>query len=217
MTTSPLTAKNSARDALLERLTISELVQSWAMHRDAGNWAQLRETVHADGIMTATWFEGTFEAFITGIQASWRRGSKSQHVQGGTVVEVVGRKAIAQTRMSILVRGSLEGVAVDVTCIGLFYDRVEIRDGDGCGDRDGQWRIAKRNVIYDKDSLSPVHPGDVIELSPQKLSSFPEGYRYLAYLQSSNGAHVNPNLPTAQGDAKDELIRDAQSWLRTTP
>jgi hypothetical protein len=219
MTTTPLTANHSAREALLERLTISELVQSWALHRDAGHWAQLRETVHADGIMTATWFEGTFEAFITGMQAAWRRGSKSQHFQGGTVVEVVGRKAIAQTRMSILVRGSLEGVAVDVNCIGVFYDRVEIRDGDGdgCGDRGGQWRIAKRNVIYDKDSMSPVHPGDVIELSPQKLSSFPEGYRHLAYLQSTNGAHVNPNLPTAQGDARDQLIRDAQSWLRTTP
>jgi len=211
MTATPLTDNHSAREALLERLTISELVQSWAMHRDAGNWAQLRETVHADGIMTATWFEGTFDAFITGMQAAWRRGSKSQHFQGGTVVEVVGRKAIAQTRMSILVRGSLEGVAVDVNCIGLFYDRVEIRDGDG------QWRIAKRNVIYDKDSMTPVHPGDVIELSPQKLSNFPEGYRHLAYLQSSNGAHVNPNLPTAQGDAKDQMIRDAQSWLRTTP
>jgi len=211
MTATPLAIGSPAREALLERLSISELVQSWAIYRDAGNWTQLRETVHADGIMTATWFEGTFEAFITGIQAAWRRGSKSQHFQGGTVVEVLGRKAIAQTRMSIWVRGALEGVAVDVHCIGVFYDRVENREGDG------PWRIAKRNVIYDKDSMAPVHPGDVIELSPQKLLSFPEAYRHLAYLQSANGAHVNPNLPTAQGDAKDQLIRDAQSWLRTPP
>ncbi|NDF80073.1 MAG: nuclear transport factor 2 family protein, partial [Betaproteobacteria bacterium] len=54
--------------ALLERLEISELVQSWALYRDTGDWDKLRQTVHADGIMTATWFHGTFDDFITAIQ-----------------------------------------------------------------------------------------------------------------------------------------------------
>jgi len=90
--------------ALLERLEIAELVQSWALYRDTGDWDKLRETVRPDGTMTATWFHGTFEAFIVAIQDSWRKGSSSQHFQGGTVVEVLGTKAIAQTRMSILVR-----------------------------------------------------------------------------------------------------------------
>jgi hypothetical protein len=195
--------------ALLERLEIAELVQSWALFRDTGDWDKLRETVHADGTMTATWFHGTFEAFISAIQDAWRKGSSSQHFQGGTVVEVLGTKAIAQTRMAILVRGKLEDVPVDVNCLGLFYDRVEKRNG--------QWRIAKRNVIYDKDTLTPVHVGDVIQLSSERLLRFPEGYRHLAYLQSLNGGNVNPTLPTTRSESSLQLKLEAQQWLRGSP
>ena len=195
--------------ALLERLEIAELVQSWALYRDAGDWNKLRQTVHPDGIMTATWFHGTFEAFIAAIQDSWRKGSSSQHFQGGTVVEMLGTKAIAQTRMSIWVRGKLQDVPVDVNCLGLFYDRVEKRNG--------QWRIAKRNVIYDKDTLTPVHVGDAIQLSSERLLRFPEGYRHLAYLQSFNGGNVNPDLPTARSEASTQLKLEAHQWLRSNP
>ncbi len=193
--------------ALFERLEISELVQSWALYRDTGDWDKLRQTVHPDGTMTATWFHGTFEAFISAIQDAWRKGSSSQHFQGGTVVEVLGTKAIAQTRMAILVRGKLEDVSVDVNCLGVFYDRVEKRNGE--------WRIAKRNVNYDKDSLTPVHAGDAIQLSSERLLRFPEGYRHLAYLQSFNGGNVNPELPTARSEASVKLKLETQLWLRS--
>lgn len=192
---------------LLERLEIAELVQSWALYRDAGNWDKLRDTVYADGTMTATWFDGTFESFIAAIQESWRKGSSSQHFQGGTVVEVVGTKAIAQTRMAILVRGKLDDVAVDVQCIGQFYDRVEKRHD--------KWRIAKRNVIYDKDTLQAVNPGDVVHLSTERLLRFPAGYRHLAYLQSFNGGNVNPALPTNGSEASTQLQLHANQWLRS--
>jgi hypothetical protein len=192
--------------ALIERLEISELVQSWALYRDAGDWENLRKTVHADGTMTATWFHGTFDQFITAVQAAWRRGSSSQHFQGGTVVEVMGTKAIAQTRMAILVRGQLNDVAVDVHCIGQFFDRVEKRDG--------HWRIAKRNVIYDKDTMTTVKPGQPLVLSEERLMRFPHGYRHLAYLQSFNGGHVNSELPTSGSEASQQLRLEALQWLR---
>jgi len=195
--------------ALLERLEIEELVQSWALYRDTVDWDKLRETVHPDGSMTATWFHGSFEAFIAAMQDAWRKGSSSQHFQGGTVVEVLGTKAIAQTRMAILVRGKLEDVPVDVNCLGVFYDRVEKRNG--------QWRIAKRNVIYDKDTLTPVHPGETVQLSSERLLRFPEGYRHLAYLQSFNGGNVNPELPTARSESSVQLKLEAQQWLRSNP
>jgi hypothetical protein len=192
---------------LLERLEISELVQSWALYRDTGDWDNLRRTVHADGSMTATWFHGSFDDFITAIQDAWRKGSSSQHFQGGTVVEVQGTKAVAQTRMAILVRGKLNEVAVDVHCTGLFFDRVEKRKGE--------WRIAKRNVIYDKDTISPVQPGATLELSEERLLRFPQGYRHLAYLQSFNGGDVNPDLPTSGSAASQQLRLEAQQWLRS--
>jgi hypothetical protein len=190
---------------LTDKQAITDVVQSWALYRDTGDWDGLRSTVHPDAIMTATWFEGLFEAFIEAAQASWRRGSRSQHFLGGTVVEIRGERAIAQTRMAIMVRGMLGGTEVDVNCVGRFYDRVERRDGE--------WRIARRAVVYEKDRMDPVNPDLKLNLDAALLARFPDGYRHLAYLQSSAGAAVNPNLATAKGEALDKLIAAAHSWL----
>ncbi len=190
---------------IIEKLTITELVQSWAMYRDIGDWERLRRTVHDDATMTATWYHGSFDGFIDALQASWRKGSRSQHFVGSTVLEIQGERAIAQTRMSILVRGLLDGQVVDVTSVGRFYDWVEKRQGT--------WRIAKRCVIYEKDRLDPVNPQAAIQLDPEMLEKFPEGYRHLAYLQTKSGGVVNPNLPTASGPALDQLIAQSHAWL----
>jgi len=191
---------------LQDQLAIAALAQRWALARDTGDWKNLRATAHPGATMTTTWFDGGFEDFIEACQASWRKGSRSQHFLGGTVAEINGARALAQTRMSINVRSQLEGVEVDAVCTGRCCDRVERRDGT--------WRIAKRSVIYEKDRIDPVDPGAVISLDRALLERFPEGYRHLAYLQTRNGAQVNPNLPTARGEALENFLREAQAWLR---
>jgi len=190
---------------LLERLAIGALAQDWALARDTGDWEALRATAHPGASITTTWFDGSFDAFIEACQASWRKGSRSQHVLGGTVARIRGERALAQTRMTIMVRSSLDGIEVDAVCHGRFFDRVERRDGS--------WRIAKRSVIYEKDRIDPVDPAAKLSLDPALLGRFPEGYRHLAYLQTRNGAQVNPQLPTGRGEALDRLVQEADVWL----
>jgi SnoaL-like protein len=198
-------ARVSAMRDLEDHLEIGALVQNWALWRDAGEWEKLRTTFHPDATMTATWYDGAFDRFIDACQASWRKGSRSQHFLGGTSAEINGERALAQTRMAIMVRGLLDGVEVDVVCHGRFYDRLEKRGG--------AWRLAKRSVIYEKDRLDPVEPGAKIVLDRALLGRFPEGYCHLAYLQTRNGAQVNPNLPTARGEALELLLWEAKAWL----
>ena len=192
---------------LQDELAIAALMQSWALARDTGDWETLRSTAHPGAQMTTTWFDGPFEDFIDSCIASWAKGSRSQHVLGGTVADIRGARAIAQTRMSINVRSRLDGVEVDAVCLGRFFDRVEKREG--------AWRIVKRSVIYEKDRIDPVDPQARISLDPELLGRFPEGYRHLAYLQTRNGAKVDPKLPTAAGEALEALVRNAKSWLST--
>jgi len=181
------------------------LMQRWSLARDTGDWESLRATAHPGAAMTTTWFDGAFDDFVESCRASWSRGSRSQHVLGGSVAEIEGQRAIAQTRMSINVRSRLDGVEVDAVCLGRFCDRVEKRDG--------AWRIVKRSVIYEKDRIDPVDPQVRLSFDPELLGRFPEGYRHLAYLQTRNGARVNPGLPTASGEALERLLRDAKTWL----
>ncbi len=41
-----------------EEFRIRQLVEKWALTRDAGDWAGFASVWHEDGWMTATWFQG---------------------------------------------------------------------------------------------------------------------------------------------------------------
>src|SRR5580700_1115426 len=82
---------------VLDRLAIRELVENWAVWRDARMWDRFRTVWHSDGRMWATWFQGSFEEFIKANQDGWARGVRILHFLGGSVIEVVVQRAVAQT------------------------------------------------------------------------------------------------------------------------
>ncbi|MGA1576083.1 MAG: nuclear transport factor 2 family protein, partial [Burkholderiaceae bacterium] len=49
---------------MTQELTIRQLVENWAVWRDAGDWERFRTVWHDDGMMMATWFQGPFDDFI---------------------------------------------------------------------------------------------------------------------------------------------------------
>jgi hypothetical protein len=191
--------------AWLDKLAISEVVQSWALWRDTGNWDGLRQAFHPDGTMTATWFTGGVEDFIAGSQRAWAAGSRSMHFMGGTVVQLKGAKALAQSRVILTVRDVVDNVEVDVTCYGRFHDRF-VKSAEG-------WRILQRGAVYEKDRLDPVRPGATLQLDEAILNRFPEGYRHVAYVQTKRGLKVAPDRPTPRSPELERLTRDAAAWL----
>ena len=50
--------------ALIERLRIRELIENWALWRDAGDWTRFATVWHPEGRMMATWFQGSAADFI---------------------------------------------------------------------------------------------------------------------------------------------------------
>src|SRR5450759_1928680 len=98
-----------------DRLAILELVQNWAIWRDAGDWERFRTVWHDDGWMTATWFQGPAEAFIEITKTGFESGVSILHLLGGSCVEVKGDTAICQTRMTISQRAPVDGVLADVS------------------------------------------------------------------------------------------------------
>jgi len=188
-----------------EKLEISEVVQNWALWRDAGDWERFRTVWHDDGWMTATWFQGPAEEFIKVSKAGFEKGVSILHFLGGSSVDLKGSRAIAQTKMTISQRGSCEGETVDVVCTGRFYDFFEKRTG--------KWAIVRRQPIYEKDRMDPVDPSVRIKLDPDLLGSIPEGYRHLGYLQTKLGFKVKRDLPQLKGAEVEKLYRHGSAWL----
>src|SRR6516165_1387858 len=90
-------AKSGMDGAAADRLAIRELVENWAVWRDAGDWDRFRTVWHDDGRMMATWFQGPFADFIRVSQQGFDRGVRILHFLGGSSVELAGERAISQT------------------------------------------------------------------------------------------------------------------------
>jgi len=192
-----------------DRLAIIETVNNWALWRDAGDWERFRGVWHDDGWMTATWFQGPAEKFIEVSKAGFDKGVSILHFLGGTSVDVKGGRAIAQTKMTISQRASVDGVAVDVVCTGRFYDFFEKRKN--------KWAIVRRQPIYEKDRMDPLDPAAKLSLDPQLLARFPEGYRHLAYLQTKIGYTIKLDLPQLKGPVVEALYAHGRAWLDGAP
>lgn len=193
-------------DPASDKLTIRELVENWAVWRDARLWDQFRTVWHAEGRMMATWFQGGFEEFIKVNNEGWAKGVRILHFLGGSAIDVAGNRAIAQTKMTISQRAPVEGVIGDVVCTGRFYDFFEKREG--------RWGLVLRQPIYEKDRFDPVDPAAKVSLDQNLLKSFPEGYRHLAYLQTKIGYKVKPDMPGIEGPELDALYARGTRWLK---
>ena len=191
---------------MADRLLIRELVENWALWRDAGDWERFRSCWHDDGRMMATWFQGPAEDFIKVSREGFERGVSILHFLGGCTIELEGDRAVAQTKMTISQRAKVHEVLVDVVCTGRFYDFVEKRDG--------RWGVVLRQPIYEKDRMDPVDPAASLALDPDLLGSFPEGYRHLAYLQTGIGFLVKPDMPGLKGPEVEALYARGRGWLQ---
>jgi hypothetical protein len=196
-------------DQLADKLAIRETVENWVLWRDAGDWERFATVWHADGWMTATWFQGPALRFIEVSREGFNRGVNILHSLGGFTCDVAGTRAISQVKMTINQRAAVDGVIADVVCRGRFYDFFEKRDG--------RWAIVRRQPIYEKDRLDPVDPSAALVLDKEQLARFPEGYRHLGYLQSKNGFAVKLDLPGLRGPAVEKLYAEGKAWLAGSP
>jgi hypothetical protein len=200
-------------ETLAQQLKIRQLVESWAVWRDAGDWERFKTVWHSDGVMMATWFQGPFEEFIKVTIEGWNKGVSILHFLGGSSIDVAGHRAIAQTKMTISQRGLVDGVLCDVVCTGRFYDFFEERVIGG----QGRWGLVHRQPIYEKDRVDPLDPSAVLKLDQTLLATFPEGYRHLAYIQTKIGYKVKLDMPGLKGPLVQDLYRRGGDWLAGKP
>lgn len=192
-----------------DRQDIRHLIENWAVWRDAGDWDRFRTVWHADGVMMATWCQGTVDEFIEMSQRGTRNGVSILHFLGGQSVDLAEDRAISQTKMTISQRASVDGVVCDVVCTGRFYDFLERRGG--------RWGMVLRQPIYEKDTIAPVDPSVRLQLDQELLKSFPEGYRHLAYLQTGIGYVVKRDMPGLRGQEVERLYARGAGWLGGEP
>jgi hypothetical protein len=70
--------------------------------------------------------------------------------------------------------------------------------------------------FYEKDRLVPVDPRRLPQIDDAKLATYPEGYRWLGYLQNrAAGYDIKMDLPQSRGAFPSFLFSRVPSWPLT--
>lgn len=191
---------------ITEVTQIRDLIERWAVYRDALLWDKFRTVWHKNGRMKATWTEGSYEDFIRMTEEGVKHGLNILHILGGTAIEVNGGRATSMTKMIILQRANLDGILCDVTSYARHFDLWEKIDG--------RWGLVSRETICDKDRIDPVDTNEKLQLDESILNQFPMEYRHLAYLQTKAGYTVDRDVPRLSGGkALEALYSRGEAWL----
>ncbi|MBB1199718.1 nuclear transport factor 2 family protein [Enterobacteriaceae bacterium 89] len=183
-----------------DRQQITDLMTGW-IHRDLGQWDALCSLFHADGTIEVTWFEGLFGDFV---DASARMGAsdlKTKHMIGNPVITFNGNKAIVETNAMIIG----ENIKLDLGCCvhNRFYDLVEKRNGE--------WKIVRRQSVYDMGSFT--FPLGLVEIDKATCQKYPREYAALAYVLEKSGFPVNRIFATRGSELESKMKAEGQAWL----
>ena len=193
-----------ALQTLIAKQSVAEVVQRWGRARDQGLWKDLADTFHPGGTIKVMWFEGTHATFIEACSSRFKPGlGTSKHFFGVPVVDVNGERALCETSALISQAGELHGVPFTSLSFLRFLDRFESKNG--------QWRIVKRNGIYEGDRFSPERP---VEFDPKILELYAEPFKYLAYRQHLAGLPSDRETPMDGSASLERLMKEARAWLQ---
>lgn len=194
---------------ILDKLVIADLIQFERLYRDQQQWEKLRDLYHPDSLVRLGWFIGSGSEYVDASRRldAPKKGWHIMHVTHPTLVQVQGKRAIAETSTLIVRRTELAGVLVDVTIYCQLYSRVEKRDGI--------WRILTLDVVYEKDTLVPVYASDHLEINRAELEQGPAAYRFSAYNLKKIGHSVRAEdlYSTDHPERVAQLYSEAETWL----
>lgn len=190
------------QNQLQDRQALNDLINGW-MHRDLGEWEQLRELFHPDGTIEITWFEGLGSDFVEGSMRMGASDVRTKHLIATPAItfNATGTKAILETNAMIIAENVKLNLGCE--CHNRFYDRVEKRDG--------VWKLSHRQSIYDMGTFT--FPMGLVEIDQSVVAKYPREYATLAYILEKSGFPVQRVFATRGSVLEQNMKRDAKTWL----
>jgi hypothetical protein len=200
--------QDSRLEALLDREELFDLVRRERFSRDQRRFAEMRACFDDDAMVRTSWYDGRGgEAYVEATRRWMATRRDGKHWVFPAFAEVAGDRATVESPAMIFNRVQVHGVEADFHVFCRFFSRAVRRD-DG-------WKLASFEVLFERDVLRAVHPEDVLRLDRTRLEGFRPSYRFLAYIQTTRGVDVNPDLlGDDRPDALDAFHEREARWLR---
>jgi hypothetical protein len=190
------------QNQLQDRQQLNDLMNGW-MHRDLGEWDQLRDLFHPDGTIEITWFEGLGSDFVDGSMRMGASDLRTKHLIASPEVTFneAGNKAILQTNAIIIAENVKLNIGCE--CHNRFYDMAEKRDG--------VWKLFHRQSVYDIGTFTfPLGP---VEIDQAIVMKYPREYAALAYLLEQSGFPLGRVFATRGSELEAKMKVEGKRWL----
>lgn len=196
--------------AATDKFEIIEVSTSAMICRDTGDWTGLARCFHPDARLTTSWFDGTAREFAEqsrNMMEGHPPGDTQRHMMSNPRVRLNGRRAVNEFYLVLHQGRTLDGYEFDFQTWSVTLDLFEKRDGE--------WRISRRMMIYEKGRMDPRAPGSVPQsyFDGLDLARYPAAIRYHCYRNERSSGHVPRNL-ILKGSPEERAARQAaEDWL----
>jgi hypothetical protein len=126
---------------LLEREKIRDVIARLARGEDRRDAEAITAAYWPDSRTDYGVFEGSFDDYLAWVTPGANAFKNTQHVLGQSVIELAGETALVETHVNSYHRVDMGAGDRDTLIGGRYLDRMEKRDGE--------WRIARRTMLYD--------------------------------------------------------------------
>ena len=163
-----------------------------------------------NSVVRLSWINASGPEFVRRSKDMAARNVKATHRLGPVLVTLAGDRAIAQLSGIIDIPSKVRGIAVVFSTYARFLFRAERREN--------VWRLSGFDVIYQRDEITPVIPGQIVIIEPQELKKYRPSYHLLAFCVMSAGFPVRDDLAGVdRPDLVDALIGEVYGWAGLTP
>ncbi|GGF30839.1 nuclear transport factor 2 family protein [Subtercola lobariae] len=186
--------------------TIAQIVLYERQARDWGWWAQMAATYWPGAIVNLMWYHGDAAGFISGSKRLYEGGARPFHHMFAPVVHVSGTRAHAEAAASTWSRWNIDGTDCTLNTYMKLNYRFERRDG--------VWRIAQFDCVYEYGTLTPVVPGESVVIPATELAAFRDSYAIMAWHQTRRGVAVdNDQLGVDRPEQLADFYASTSRWL----
>lgn len=194
---------------MMDEWQITKLLTRWVLTRDAIDFEKHRELWTADGTMHVGFFAGGHADFMHTVIDT---DADSRHFLGMPYIDINGDRARSEAYALLMARVERWPGPLDLLAHLRFHDMLLKVDG--------QWRLHKRYVVFEKDRIDFVVPAGWKGVAYRALHTAKlRGYRPQARHLSFVWQHVMktgspPGHPVVDKSAEAAAIRDEQAaWL----
>lgn len=145
--------------SLIDRTEIHDVLLRYARGVDRRDWDLVRSAYHDDATDLHGDFEGTADAVVAYIKSRHLDGGQAMHFLGNSLIEFIDRRnALVETYFSSRRIGPYEAGAMSRLAEGSDICDLDVvgRYVDHFSKRNGEWRIARRVVVYEAVRLVPA-------------------------------------------------------------